>query len=116
MGFVSESANRALNGNLYRALLSQAGTAAPTAVKFSEGRLKGAVWARTGVGTYTLTKAGAFLANKVVIKGGVYDQATGKMLSGVRSDNNTLTFKHGIAAGAASDVFTDVPVEIVIFD
>lgn len=116
MGYISDAAYRGLYGSLYRALLSQAGVAAPTAVVFSKGKLNGAVWARTGAGTYTLTKAGAFIAGKVVIKGGVYDQATGKMLSGVRTDNNTLTFKHGIAAGAASDVFADVPVEIVIFD
>lgn len=116
MGYVSEAKLRALFGVRYFATLSQAGTAAPTV---TSGALPtGWVLARTGVGTYTIVKAGAFAGgvNKTIIRAGVYDQATGKMISGVWTDANTITLKHGIAAGAASDVFTNVPIEIILLD
>lgn len=101
-------------------LLTQAGTAAPTANIFNKSIVSAFTWARTGTGVYTLTgPAGSFPANAgghgTLIKGGIYDQATGKMLSGVRTSDTVLTFTHGIAAGAASDVFSDVPFEVVIF-
>jgi hypothetical protein len=115
MPYLSEKMLRGLLGKVYRALLTQAGTAAPTAVVLVN-QIGAIVWARTGVGTYTATLAGAFLAGKTLIRSMAYDQATGKMLSGVRTDNNTITFKNGVAAGAASDVFADVLVEIVVYE
>lgn len=97
-------------------LLSQAGTAAPTFVTKNKSIQGTLTWARTGVGTYTLTAgtANTFPAD-VIIRSGVYDQATGKMISGVRTSATVLTFTHGIAAGAASDVFTNVPIEIIVY-
>ena len=54
---------------IYSVLLTQTGTAAPTAVVL-EDAISGIVWARTAVGTYTATKVGAFVGkfmpNKVV--------------------------------------------------
>lgn len=101
-------------------LLTQAGTANPTFNTLNRSTIGTLTWARTGVGTYTLTgPAGSFPASSAghgtVINSGVYDQATGKSLTGVRTSDTVLTFKHGIAAGAASDIFADVPVEILIF-
>lgn len=96
-------------------LLSQAGTDAPTAVVKNKSLGGSFVWARTGVGTYTLTGPANSFPADTIVKGGVYDQATGKSLTGVRTSATVLTFTHGIAAGAASDVFSNVPFEIVTF-
>lgn len=96
-------------------LLTQAGTAAPTFVTKNKSIAGTFVWARTGVGTYTLTGPADSFPVEVIIRSGVYDQATGKMISGVRTSATVLTFKHGIAAGAASDVFTNVPIEIIVY-
>lgn len=109
----------AWNGRRYRALLSQAGTAAPTAIVLNNSIGKtGAdvVWARTGVGVYTATLTAGFTANKTFIHGRVYDQATGKALVGARTSANVLTFTHGVVAGAASDVFTNVEVEFEVYE
>lgn len=105
-------------GKLLRALVTQAGVAIPTMVVHTNTLGGGTLtWARQGAGAYTLTSSVAvFLVNKTHVKGGVYDQATGKMLSGVRTSDTVLTFKHGIAAGAASDVFADVPLEVIVYE
>lgn len=54
-----------LKAKMYSALLTQNGTAAPVATVL-EDTVTGLVWARTGVGTYTLTKAGAFTVGKAI--------------------------------------------------
>lgn len=46
----------------YKVLLNQASTAAPVATKLVDG-FGGLIWTRTGVGTYRLTKVGAFPNN-----------------------------------------------------
>lgn len=117
MSFVSRTQLENWNGKRILGTLTQAGTAAPTASIKNKSIDTGTItWARTGTGTYTLTaaKANSFPVG-TIIRGGVYDQASGKMLSGVRTSGTVITFTHGIAAGAASDVFSGVPFEIVAF-
>lgn len=50
--------------NIYRALLTQVGTAAPTAIVLENTFGASLVWARTGVGIYTVILANAFTTNK----------------------------------------------------
>lgn len=49
----------------YAALLTQTSTGAPVAT-ILEDTITGQVWARTGAGTYTLTKAGAYVVGKAI--------------------------------------------------
>jgi hypothetical protein len=49
---------------VYTALLSQSGTNAPVAVVLENTLGFTPVWSRTGIGTYHLTYAGGFTANK----------------------------------------------------
>ncbi len=51
---------------VYKALLTQVGTAAPTAI-VAENQIGAIVWSRAGVGSYAGTLAGAFTANKTYL-------------------------------------------------
>ena len=113
---LSRKVYRSWFGDRIFGFLTQAGTAAPTAVTKNKSIAGTFTWARTGAGVYTLTgPAGSFPANRTVVKGGVYDQLTGKTLTGTRTSDTVITFNHGVAGGAASDVFSGVPFEIVVF-
>ena len=115
---ISRSQLEKWSGKIYRALLSQAGTANPTAIVLNNSIGKtGAdiAWARTGVGVYTATLAAAFTADKTFLRSRLWDPATGKTLTGVRTSANVITFTNATTAGVASDVFTNVEVEIIVY-
>jgi hypothetical protein len=52
---------------LYKAVISQAGTDAPTAAVAKNSLGGTVVWARTSEGIYTATLAGAFTLNKTIV-------------------------------------------------
>lgn len=85
---------------IYSALLTQAGTAAPTAA-ILENSVGAIVLARTGVGVYTATLAGAFVANKTTLQ--VSHTAAGSVTV-VRTSADVLTISSFNATPAAADV------------
>jgi hypothetical protein len=102
---------------IYRALLSQAGTANPTAIVLENDFAPYTIaWARTGVGIYTATLTNAFTNNKTFIRGQLIDIATNKSLRGTRTSANVLTFNTGVNGGALADaLLSNTEVEIIVF-
>lgn len=104
----------------YRALLTQAGTAAPTAVVLQNELSATIVWTRTGVGVYIGTLAAAFTASKTLVRAAMSNNAAGAAVtqgySFVRTsaDVVTLTTFDGVSA-VADALLTSVPVEILVY-
>jgi hypothetical protein len=110
-------ADAAANFKVYSALLSQTGTAAPTA-KVLDNTLSGTpVLARTGAGVYTLVLSGGdFTADKTFIITGVSTTA-GATFSAVRTNTTTITITTSNASNAAADVLlTDTPIEVRVYN
>lgn len=74
----------------YTALVSQSGTDDPVAIVL-EDSIEGLIWTRTGVGTYTLTKTGAFTENKTIPIEDSYVDVDDNLYKFVRTDINTMT-------------------------
>lgn len=74
----------------YKVFLSQIGTAAPTAVVLKD-TVTGLAWARTDVGTYTLTKVGAFTVDKTVPEKDIYTDQAGNLLKINRTSADVMT-------------------------
>ena len=64
-GKLNDNFTEAIDRKYYTVFLSQTGTNAPTATVLKDD-LAVPVWAYSAVGTYTLTKTGAFTVNKTV--------------------------------------------------
>lgn len=102
----------------YVALLTQAGTAAPTAQILQNTTGTTFTWARTGGGTYTVTAAdGVFTANKTWIGTGAEMQGgTPKVLLGDWTSTTVVTFvQSDMGSGSSSDVMDLQSVEIRIY-
>lgn len=94
----------AVKSLVFTGFLSQTGTAAPTAAVL-ENTLLG-VWARTGAGTFTYTKAGAFTENKTIPgKLEEYNDAAGNRLTIERTSADVITLK--TYAAANTEVLAD---------
>lgn len=74
----------------YTAFITQAGVAAPSVVVLKDD-LGTPVWARTAVGTYTLTKTGAFTVNKTVPLDDVYTDQAGNLYKLNRTSADVMT-------------------------
>lgn len=107
----------------YVAQISQSGTSAPTVVQLFENGFGGTpVWARTGVGTYTLTITGAFVVNKtmslpkeICIISSVPDELA-QNVSLYRVSANVFsvdTFSNG---AASDDILNTFPFEIRVYN
>lgn len=72
-----------------RGFLTQSGTANPVFTSIIN-TLEG-VWARTSVGTYTLTKAGAFVENKTIPNDDVYTDQDGNLFKINRTSVDVMT-------------------------
>lgn len=81
-----------LASKYYTVLLSQSGTEAPTA-KDLDNTLGRIVWARTGTGTYTATKAGAFRKDKTSPVRDVYFDIDGNKITAERTSWDVVTVK-----------------------
>jgi hypothetical protein len=105
-----------VGGKAYKAVLNQAGVAAPTLAVSVLNQLSGALTlARTGVGVYTLSLLGAFLAGKLFIEGvNIAAGAAGVYAKIGRTDDNTLTLSVFSAAGAAADLVGDIHLSLTV--
>lgn len=120
---VLEPANAVLTVDqplVYRGLLTQTGTSAPT-VKVLENNLGGTlVWTYSGVGDYLVTLSGAFPdGDKVFARIGTsYGTEVGGQGAFYYNNANSLGLasqKNGSLSGAENGCFTDAPVEILIY-
>lgn len=116
-----------LGYKVYRALLSQSGTNAPTAVVL-ENTLGGTlVWTRSNAGKYVGTLAGAFPINKCSIGNGdgssgviMYTDIINQyilMLS--RLSDNTIELKQFnsyFLAATTDGIASAIPVEIIVYN
>lgn len=102
--------------NCYTAYLTQTSTNAPVATKLEE-TISGLVWARTGVGTYTLTKVGAFTTGKTVPLKDYYTDKDGNSFELTRTSTDVMTLKTYQASDGelADGVLTDQYFHIEVY-
>jgi hypothetical protein len=98
--------------------LAQAGTAAPTLTREFQNTLNfnkvTPTLARSGVGVYTITMAGAFEGN-VIPKAYLAGNATGVTARLEKTSNNVLTLRTFSAAGAAADFVGTCWIEVEVW-
>ncbi len=82
-----------------RGFLTQSGTDNPVFASITN-TLDGA-WARTGVGTYTLTKTGIFVENKTIPNDDVYTDQSGNLFKINRTSIDVMTLLTYAAADTA---------------
>jgi len=107
---------------VYRALLSQSGNTAPTAIVLSNS-VGAIVWTRTNAGIYAGTLNGAFPSGKVLILvgAGIADSPYLLHYYLARSSNDTLLFRTvniDVVAGTmvlSDDMTTNLSVEIAVY-
>jgi len=103
---------------VYSALLTQASTAAPTAVVL-ENTLGGTVTlAYSSTGTYTATLTGAFTANKTPLISQVITSNTAAApayLYGVRTSADVYTLTTGTGSALANAKLVSTPIEIRVY-
>lgn len=106
---------------VYRALLTQASTVAPSATVLENSLGGTLVWTRDAGGRYFGTLAGVFLANKVFASNGVItpdgDSVTG-VYSIARTGNDTVKLISAAAADIANpvdDILSATPVQILVY-
>ena len=106
---------------VYRALLSQTGTSAPSAIVVENTIGGTVVWTRGNVGMYIGTLAGAFPNGKALMRAGVpADESFPFAIGFYRIDVNvvmlsvqSLEFAYG--NGLYADNWTVLPVEILVY-
>lgn len=97
----------------FGAIVSQAGTAAPTATVVENGLGASPVFARTGTGVYTLTLTGAWKTGKTVVN--VSHSAAGSVTVALTSAN-VITITSLNASAAATDVIlANTFIEIIVY-
>jgi hypothetical protein len=122
--------------NVYRALLTQGGTAAPTAVVLENTFGYGSgytnlVWARTAAGTYTVTFTNGFPTNKTFVRlSGAASPTFGYYMfpSGCAISANTVKIFNGsyvfatsggyvtsVTYGFYDSLLTNTPIEILVY-
>ncbi len=102
---------------VYTAFITQIGTGAPTTTILQD-TITGLIWTRTAIGTYTLTKTGAFTINKTVPIKDIYTDISGNLLKMVRTNVDTLTLTTYAAVNTtilADDVLIDQYINIEIY-
>lgn len=98
-----------------KGFLTQSGVNDPVFVSIVD--TLGGVWARTGVGTYTLTKTGAFVENKTIPNDDVYTDQNGVLFKINRTNENIMTLltyssadNEVLADGVLSDRYINIEV------
>lgn len=118
---VSDVTNITPSYKIYRALLTQVGTAAPTAVVL-ENTVGTIVWTRVANGSYRGTLAGAFLADKVFSPGSVLNTTVDSsrlVLSIDRETNNSVLLTGYDVSNASSNLdglLKTASIEILTFN
>lgn len=94
---------------VYRALLSQTGTSAPSAI-VTENTVGAIVWSRGSVGQYTATLSSTFPANKTFILMDYGDSNFAGTVRGIRDNDNDLIV-------ITARIYAEAPAEgeIIIF-
>jgi hypothetical protein len=109
-----------VNKKVYTAFITQTGTNAPTEVTVLKDTIGTPVWAYSAVGTYTLTKEGAFVTNKTVPnKAEVYTDVDGNLMSLERTSADVMTLKTYAAADTetlANGVITGQFINIEVYN
>jgi len=112
-----------INGvKVYRALLTQTGTAAPTAVVLENSLGGTVVWTRSIAGTYIGTLTGAFPTAKTFLKQSAFSYISGPadddVLFAVQPNTvnsvSVLTMTGATSAGVDA-YLTNTPVEILVY-
>lgn len=101
----------------YTVFISQVGTGDPT-VKDIDNTLGRVVVERTGVGTYTLSRVGAFKEDKTVPKKDSYIDSLGNKMTLEWTNSGVMTLKTYAAADTevlADDVLVDQYLSIQVF-
>jgi len=101
---------------IYRGLLNQAGTAAPTDTVL-ENSLGGTIsWARSGVGTYSGSLVGRFTAGKTIVLL-TFDSSANAYGGASRStsDSITLTTYEGGTGNAADGKLSGASLQILVY-
>jgi hypothetical protein len=101
----------------YIALITQSGTSAPTAAVMGTNSIGTIVWARSVAGTYTGTLTGAFTSNKTWCNVSLTDESGGAIILSKlsRVDANTVQLITYNSSLAATDVFTNMSIEIRVY-
>lgn len=100
----------------YRALISQAGFAAPTATVLENSMTTSPTFSYVGAGNYTITAAGLFTSGKVFAR--VQGSLTGAYFGTINSlvSPNTLQLQSINNIGVGVDArFSNTPLEILIY-
>ncbi|MCK4521270.1 MAG: hypothetical protein KAU20_01760 [Nanoarchaeota archaeon] len=100
---------------IYKGLISQSGTGTPSITMLGIDDMPGTVLARTGVGQYTLTLTGEYLAAKTFyqISTGI-NSAIESFLRRVSDD--VMQIDTHVANVNADSVLDNTPIEICIYD
>lgn len=115
---VTSSASESTVGTkIYRALVTQATTAAPSATVLENGLGGTVVWARSSTGTYTATLTGAFTADKTFIMqpGEAGTIAAIKNVIASRTSANVVTVTTGAGGTLEDSVLSAFPIEIIVY-
>lgn len=101
----------------YRALVSQATTAAPSATVLENSLGGTVVWARSSTGTYTATLTGAFTSAKTFIMqpGETGTIAAIKNVLAVRTSADVVTVTTGAGGTLEDSVLSSFPIEILVY-
>lgn len=102
----------------YVAVLTQAGTAAPTGVVLKNNLLDAGTavaLTRSGTGVYVLTLAAAFTAVKTVISLTVETAATAVLARATHTSANVVTITTATEAGVAADLVGKLNVLIRVY-
>ena len=98
----------------YRAVVAQAGTAAPTAT-IHENTLGGTVvLARSSAGVYTFTLATVFTASKTFISATVDAGATAVIARVAHTSADVVTITTATEAGVAADLVGNLNLQIIV--
>jgi len=111
---------RSMNYNRYAVFITQSETNNPTVVVLENTSTISLTWARTGVGTYTLTNsANHFTLNKTIPNSNpelYVDSVTGNKITAVRTSANVVTITTTDSSDVAIDgALTDRYFEVVVF-
>lgn len=120
-GFWSLVTSSAPAGNVavkvYRALVTQSSTSAPTATVLENSLGGTVVWARGSTGTYTATLAAAFTTDKTfVMSSGSTGAITAvKDVVTARTSADVITVNTGAAGTAADGILSAYAIEILVY-
>jgi hypothetical protein len=102
---------------LYRALVSQSSTSAPTATVLENSLGGTVVWARSSTGTYTATLTGAFTSAKtfLITTGEAGTIAALKNVVVTRTSADVVTVTTGSGGTLEDSVMSNTPIEILVY-